>query len=380
MDFLGPWLEGFSYEAGDAVYFEGSTYLCRTGHISSTVNSPPHTNWLLLASAGLQGEQGLRGPAGEQGEKGETGLQGLQGERGLAGLQGPAGEKGIRGLLGPKGERGFTGPEGDAGPRGEKGDPGDAGPKGDPGLSGGELPSGYAILGKSDVAPAGFHFAGDTLSLAALQWRSSVPIPRKNVYLALVGRKIYVINGLNDGGSMTYATDIFSLDSDSWSSGQVLRRSMFRASGLESIVVFKNTIFIFGGYYYHGSTINSLEIYDTAGDLWRGEALPGPYQRRSASAIAGEKIYLIGGTESALIEDEDVTALSLVRTYEPATSKYVEVAALPKPIVGGIAETVNGRIYVLAHSSKEIFEYDPIEDSWTTMATTCPLSHAAVVG
>lgn len=76
---------------------------------------------------GLQGAQGVQGPAGEKGDQGVPGPQGEIGPKGEQGAPGPAGSQGVQGPPGIQGPKGDTGPKGDAGLIGPKGDKGDSG-------------------------------------------------------------------------------------------------------------------------------------------------------------------------------------------------------------------------------------------------------------
>ncbi|HEY1399426.1 S41 family peptidase [Roseateles sp.] len=95
---------------------------------------------------GLPGRDGEPGPAGEDGKDGEPGPAGRDGEDGAPGLTGLPGDDGARG---PVGERGPAGPKGDRGDDGfpglpgERGERGEIGPSGLPGLQGERGEPGY---------------------------------------------------------------------------------------------------------------------------------------------------------------------------------------------------------------------------------------------
>ena len=109
----GDWATDKAYKKGDAVYIDGSSYLCIKAHTSSPTDYPPYVNyWELLASVGDTG------PKGDTGGTGDTGLQGLKGDTGDTGLPG---SNGAEGPQGPKGDIGLTGPEGDTGDTGSTG-------------------------------------------------------------------------------------------------------------------------------------------------------------------------------------------------------------------------------------------------------------------
>lgn len=63
----GEWKRFNTYERGDVVSHEGSSYVAKA---ESTRREPPASEWQLLAAAG---ERGLRGERGEQGGAGQRG-------------------------------------------------------------------------------------------------------------------------------------------------------------------------------------------------------------------------------------------------------------------------------------------------------------------
>src|SRR6185503_1094914 len=85
--FQGTFSAGTTYATGDAVFFNGSSYISLSN--GNTGNTPTSgAPWALLAQQGATGPQGLLGLQGPQG------LQGVQGPQGLQGLQGPVGPTG----------------------------------------------------------------------------------------------------------------------------------------------------------------------------------------------------------------------------------------------------------------------------------------------
>lgn len=115
-NWVGDWADVTSYEAGQTVQIDGSSYVCVTSHTSSSATSPPNaTYWSLIAA---KGDQGAQGPQGVQGPQGNTGPQGPQGLQGLQGNTGPQGPQGDVGSLGPQGLKGDTGDIGPIGPPG----------------------------------------------------------------------------------------------------------------------------------------------------------------------------------------------------------------------------------------------------------------------
>jgi hypothetical protein len=84
----------FHYAAGDAVSFNGSSYIALTANNGAQPNNPQYLGvlWSTLSSAGATGA------TGPQGITGATGLAGPQGVAGLTGAQGPVGATGTAGI------------------------------------------------------------------------------------------------------------------------------------------------------------------------------------------------------------------------------------------------------------------------------------------
>ena len=100
----GDWATDKAYKKGDAVYIDGSSYLCIKAHTSSPTDYPPYVNyWELLASVGDIGPQGPKGDTGVTGPPGSNGAEGPQGPKGDIGLTGPEGDPGDTGSTGPAG-------------------------------------------------------------------------------------------------------------------------------------------------------------------------------------------------------------------------------------------------------------------------------------
>src|SRR5207247_316381 len=90
MSFQGQWSSLTVYAAGDAVFYNGSSYISSSG--SNAGNIPGDgLPWRLLAPQGATGAMGPTGPAGITGPAGPSGSQGAQGPTGAIGPAGPQG-------------------------------------------------------------------------------------------------------------------------------------------------------------------------------------------------------------------------------------------------------------------------------------------------
>jgi len=137
----GDWLASASYQANDAVTFQGSAWVA----LADNRNRRPDTHaaqWQQFVARGDAGATGPVGPAGPRGVKGATGDMGLTGPQGVAGVTGPAGPAGPVGATGPAGPKGDTGTSGATGAKGATGAAGPAGPVGAIGPAGATGPAG----------------------------------------------------------------------------------------------------------------------------------------------------------------------------------------------------------------------------------------------
>jgi hypothetical protein len=90
INWTGAWSNTTPYSVDDAVSYLGSSYICTSAH---TNQAPPNASyWDVLAS---KGDQGDTGPQGDQGIQGIQGTQGIQGDTGATG---PKGDEGLNWL------------------------------------------------------------------------------------------------------------------------------------------------------------------------------------------------------------------------------------------------------------------------------------------
>lgn len=124
ISFQGIWSTATTYATGDAVFFNGSSYISLS---AGNLNNPP-TNGVPWALFAQQGAIGVTGPTGATGATGEIGAVGPTGAVGPAGATGPTGSTGpVSSVPGPTGPTGLTGSNGTAGPAGPTGATGPTG-------------------------------------------------------------------------------------------------------------------------------------------------------------------------------------------------------------------------------------------------------------
>jgi Collagen triple helix repeat (20 copies) len=90
VSFRGTWSNSTIYAVGDAVFYNGTSYIALAGNFNVQAGSDP-TVWAVLAqqgAVGLTGPQGLTGATGAVGATGPTGANGVTGNTGATGAIG----------------------------------------------------------------------------------------------------------------------------------------------------------------------------------------------------------------------------------------------------------------------------------------------------
>lgn len=105
----GQWLTSTDYVLNDAVYQNGSSYLCLVGHTSGTFATDLAANkWSIFAQSGFSGISGFSGYSGISGYSG-SGVSGYSGYSGISGFSGYSGISGYSGFSGISGYSGYSG-------------------------------------------------------------------------------------------------------------------------------------------------------------------------------------------------------------------------------------------------------------------------------
>lgn len=220
-------------------------------------------------------------------------------------------------------------------------------------------------------------------------WREGEPLPDPMHHVALVSNSgtIYAIGGFTASGADRWRMEnrVMTLDgpdADAWYEATPLPfpQAEVVAAGLAG------RIHVVGGRSPAGSRNSGWRdhidtdkhfAYVAAADRWY-ERAPLPTPRNSAAgAVFGSALYVIGGrTVSGGNSDR-------VDVYDPQTDRWQRAAPLPKSKRGPVgrgghaAATYNGHIYAFGGEwfgddgggvYSEVFEYDPLEDKWRSVA------------
>lgn len=128
----------------------------------------------------------------------------------------------------------------------------------------------------------------------------------------------------------------------------------------------------------HGLDSNRLSgVFRVAVFPWVAKAAMPTPRLQFATANVGGLIYVIGGQDASSTATPK-PPLTTVEVYDPASDSWLAAPPLPQALSSMMASVVNGRIYVmggvpdLAPSTTAVEEYDPVTQTWTTMATAMP--------
>ena len=82
-------------------------------------------------------------------------------------------------------------------------------------------------------------------------------------------------------------------------------------------------IYVTGGF-SHGSSTNSVYVYDPQSDAWTQLASMSIARRLHASAVVGGKLYVFGGIGA----EDDEENLSTAEVYDPASDSWAQGSSL----------------------------------------------------
>ncbi|MGB0367794.1 MAG: kelch repeat-containing protein [Flavobacteriales bacterium] len=371
---------------------------------------------------GPQGIQGITGPTGAAGVTGPTGLTGQNGQNGQDGADGttgpqgptgPQGQTGAQGIQGATGAQGPTGLTGQNGQNGQDGADGATGPTGATGATGATGP-GVTALGTENYL-AKFDDSDTSLinsTVIALDGRIGMgtTMPDSSAILELsTTHKGFLPPRLSTEqrdsisspatGLVVYNTDDGCIDyynGEDWVKNCGTTngvQSGLAYNGLDSVTICENewvninsdaqernsaVSFVIDGYAYVGTGFSgsfrtiSFDRYDpTSNSFTVNYSVMGSSpnytdgRANSVSFVINGKAYVAtGSTNGGNFTDE-------LWEYDPVGNSWTAKATFP----GGarreaVGFAINGKGYVCtgvngSTSFNDLWEYDPIGDSWT---------------
>jgi len=235
------------------------------------------------------------------------------------------------------------------------------------------------------------------------KWTKLAPFPEPTEELlgASAGGKLYVFCGLAPGWKPMGLVYEYDPASDKWTK----KNPMPLLSHHVAFTEYRGKIYAFGGFVYPQSgpaawvPIDNAWEYDPAADRWKALA-PMPTKRGSpVAAVAGDRIYVIGGAalppgskDTAILPSRPHMSVGTVEEYDPAANTWRVRTSMPTPRNHAVAGAVNSKIYVIGGRTGAAFissgssnvdvveEYDPVADAWGSARARMPSARSAMAG
>lgn len=224
------------------------------------------------------------------------------------------------------------------------------------------------------------------------------PEPAEEISGIAAGGKMFVFEGLAPMWKPMGMVYEYDPATNQWTK----KKPMALASHHVAFTEYRGKIYAFGGFVPPKSgppawvPINNAWEYDPAADTWKALA-PMPSRRGSAvAAVAGGKIYVIGGAttipgskETAVFPTHPHMSVGTVEEYDPEANTWRERNPMPTPRNHAAAGVVDGKIYViggrvgaafigLASDISVVEEYDPVANQWAGPRARMPIARSAI--
>jgi N-acetylneuraminic acid mutarotase len=196
--------------------------------------------------------------------------------------------------------------------------------------------------------------------------KTSMPTARAGVGVAAVNGKIYAIGGWYPCPINT--TEEYNPSTDMWSSKQ----AMPTARMFFGTAVYQDKIYVMGGKIGQKAT-NQTEVYDPSTDTWTPKAsMPIACYDLSANLV-NCKIYLIGGIKP--LNGNNITCINTTQIYDLQTGTWTIGTPIPNAVYCYASAVVGNKIYVISGSTLSpntvtnlTQVYDTQTDTWSTQA------------
>ena len=191
--------------------------------------------------------------------------------------------------------------------------------------------------------------------------KAEMPTARQGLGAATVNGRIYAIGGYLPSANIN---EEYNPLTDTWTT----KASMptLRTYGRSAIAVLGEKIYVIGGYPAQSKPDGANEAYDPVTDTWETKApLPSPRGGCSASTVGG-KIYVTGGCWGGVDPSANPPYYSFyynfTDVYDPATDSWSTKKPSPVRVFSYSSTAFEDRIYVLGGGLLQV--YEPETDTW----------------
>jgi N-acetylneuraminic acid mutarotase len=183
--------------------------------------------------------------------------------------------------------------------------------------------------------------AADSNTASSWTTLTSMPTSRGDFGITVVEGKIYVIGGTNENNEPLSTVEVYNPLTNEWAS----KMSMITPRSGFATAVFNNKIYVFGGSTGSGYTGNT-EVFDPEANSWEPAAsLPTPRAALTA-AVVDNCIYVIGGIKYSSVSPYYVET-GINECYDPTVNTWTTKTSLPTGVYGCASAVANNKIYVI---------------------------------
>ncbi len=206
-------------------------------------------------------------------------------------------------------------------------------------------------------------------------WSSLITMPtaRGEFGTAVVNGKIYVIGGVNQNNQPLNTVEEYNPITNQWTS----KTAMPTARSGFAISVYDNRIYVIGGSVGNGFVGNN-EVYDPVANTWTTKASMHTPRADLAASLVNGRMYLIGGKMYSN-QAPFYIETSLNEVYDPLKDEWSTKSAIPSPVEGYASAVLGNRIYIIGGSKVQVGTgsaftnsnqvYDPATDQWSQAAS-----------
>jgi N-acetylneuraminic acid mutarotase len=200
--------------------------------------------------------------------------------------------------------------------------------------------------------------------------KARMPTPREGFAVGVVNGVLYALGGTSAplGGRILATVESYDPSTNTWT----VRAPMLTPRGGHGVGVVNGILYVVGGVGSPGGDssipLRTVEAYDPTTNKWTARALLPTLEGQhllGVGVVAGT-LYAVGGVCCA--PGENVTILSTVEAYDPATNVWTTKASIPTPRYGPVG-VVNGILYAVGGVNKDkvlttVQAYNPTTNTW----------------
>ena len=179
-----------------------------------------------------------------------------------------------------------------------------------------------------------------------IQWLEVAPMPTPRGYgaTAVVDNIIYTIGGMEAKSATGKVVEAYDPVANKWTTKASLPEGRFNMPA----AAYNGKIYIFGGVDTKLKVVDTVDVYDIATNSWTAKIAKLPKPAAGIAAVTyGDKIYLFGGSSSPMMFVPSKYYYSDVYVFDPAALTFTAGASMLISRNMAFAGVVGDKIYVI---------------------------------